>query len=274
MNAPGEGHHNLRSGASRYLEHGHTHSGSSEVGDTASDAHKTEQHEKAKEPAVGTPVHTVGKMETRRDPKLVLGRRRLQRSPEKEHPAGNGGLSSVPPTKMPSTVMRGIGQRASGKNSSVVTTTQRAQQLISRARNRLQKERVQKKEVVRQVAKKLASSSGLSSSAAAVVTSPPGESGGITESDNTSVPPPSMELDEDEVGEASEVEEEGEREDGEEEEEQPRKVKIKLPDNKAPSELCVHTCNILYPSKSPLLYNWGCWWKRGRGRGVVTCRRG
>ena len=231
MNAPGEGH-NLRSVASRYLRYGHTHSASSEAGDTAGDAHKTEQHQKAEQPTGGgTPVHMPGEVETRRDPKLVLGRRRLQRSTEKGHPEGNGGLSSVPPTKVPSTVMRGIGPRASSrKTSSVVTTTQRAQQLISRARNRLQKERVQKEKVVRQAAKKLASSSGLSSSAAPVVTGPPGEGGGITEPpDNSSVPPPSMELDEDEVGEASEVEEEGEG--------QPKKVKIKLPDNKTPSEL-------------------------------------
>ena len=265
MNAPGEGH-NLRSVASRYLRYGRTHSGSSEAGDTASDAYKTEQHQKAQQSTDGgTPVH-MGEVETRRDPKLVLGRRRLQRSTEKGHPEGNGGLSSVPPTKVPSTVMRGIGQRASRKTSSVVTTTQRAQQLISRARNRLQKERVQKEKVVRQAAKKLASSSGLSSSAAAVVTGPPGDGGGITTSDDTSVPPPSMELDEDEVGEASEVEEEGGGEEGGEEEgEQPKKVKIKLPDNKTPSELYVHTCNtILYSSKLPLLYNWG----------GVMCRRG
>lgn len=156
----------------------------------------------------------------------MLERLALLRSPEQLHPEGNGRLPSVSPMKVPSTVLQRISQRASRKNAVVVTSTQLAHQLLLKAKNRLQ---VKKEKVMRQVAKKLPSSSAL----AEALTCPPKETGNGIDPDNTGMSP-SMEQDEDEIGEASEVEEGGEEEG---EEEQPRKVKIKLPDSKAPSEL-------------------------------------
>lgn len=230
----------LRSVASRYSHYGRTHSGSSEAVETVKDVRKPQR--KAK-PTDVAPTKKLT-LETRTEPKVMLERLALQRSPEKLLPEGNGGLPSVSPMKVPSTVLQRISQKASRKNAVVVTSTQRAHQLLRRAKNRLQ---VKKEKVVRQAAKKLSSSSALALSTATALTCPTGETGNGIDPDNTGMPA-SMEEDEDEIGEASEVEE-----GGEEEEEQPRKVKIKLPDSKVPSELYV--CNSsVNPSASPLLY--------------------
>lgn len=217
-----DGRRNLRSAASRTSHYGRTRFGASEAAQALSDSHMPQQK------ARPTDAAPVREMETRTDTKLALGRRKLQRAPEKTHPEGNGGLSSVPAMKVPSVVLQHMSLRALRKNTSVVSSTHRAQQLLNRARSRLQG---QKEKVVKQVAKKLAASPALSSSATAAATSPEGGSGNVVDSNNT-IMPPSVEQDEEEVGEASEVEEEG----GEEEGEQPRKVKIKLPDSKVPSE--------------------------------------
>lgn len=222
-----DGRRNLRSVASRTSHYGRTRFGASEAAQAVSDAHMPQQK------ARPTDAAPVGEMETRTDTKLALGRRKLQRAPEKTHPEGNGGLSSVPTVKVPSVVLQHMSLRALRKNTSVVSSTHRAQQLLNRARSRLQG---QKEKVVKQVAKKLAASPALSSSATAAATSPEGGSENVVDSNDTSMPP-SVEQDEEEVGEASEVEEEGE---------QPRKVKIKLPDSKVPSESL--SCAAKFPT--------------------------
>ena len=225
MNAAGE-RRSLRTVASKYSRYQHAQSSSSEAAETVREVRKSS--EKAKP----TDDISVGKSKvgTREEPKMVLERRTLQRLPEKFPPEGNGGLPDE--SKVPSLVLQHINPAALEKKAIAANSTHRAQQLLHRAKNRLL---VKKEKVVRKARKKPSPPSASSSSPTAMLTSPLGEDGRAVVSDSTSIPP-LVEEDDGEVGEASEEEEKEGGEEGEGEE-RPRKVKIKLPDSKVPSEL-------------------------------------